>query len=156
MLTFHRKNNFLVYHKSRARVDGRRGYYLFAVRARGYFAFTEDGHVLSVFGELFGELLATCDTLAVRATERSALKMTLKIGRRCLKLRLRLLFACSLCFLVPYWPLALAAQRSALGLNQARLKAQTFASTARRQNARNRGHSDTLRDYFGILGYYYL
>jgi hypothetical protein len=45
MLTFHRKNNFLVYHKSRARVDGRSGYYLFAVRARGYFAFTEDGHV---------------------------------------------------------------------------------------------------------------
>ena len=45
MLTFHRKNNFLVYHESRARVDGRRGDDLLAVRARGYFAFTEDGHV---------------------------------------------------------------------------------------------------------------
>ena len=45
MLTFHRKNNFLVYHKSRARVDGRRGDDLFAVRARGYFAAGEDGHV---------------------------------------------------------------------------------------------------------------
>mgnify|MGYP006888795669 CR=1 FL=1 len=36
---------FLVYHKSRARVDGRRGDDLFAVRARGYFAAGEDGHV---------------------------------------------------------------------------------------------------------------
>ena len=44
MLTFHRKNNFLVYHKSRARVDGRRGDHLFAVRAVAYFAFTENGH----------------------------------------------------------------------------------------------------------------
>ena len=48
MLTFHRKNNFLVYHKSRARVDGRRGDDLFAVRAVAYFAFIENGHVLSV------------------------------------------------------------------------------------------------------------
>ena len=109
MLTFHRKNNFLVYHKSRARVDGRRGYYLFAVRARGYFAFTEDGHVLSV---VLGELAVRALRLAVRATERSALKMSNENRSAVLEIApARLLFACSfLCFLVPYWPLA-AAQR---------------------------------------------
>ena len=45
VLALHRENDLLVYHERRARVDGRRGYYLFAVRARGYFAAREDGHV---------------------------------------------------------------------------------------------------------------